>query len=606
MCGVVGIVLNQGNVAPLLRSSLKRLEYRGYDSVGMATISNSHMVLKKDKGKIDVVNERLNLDELPGSIGIAHTRWATHGIPTRENAHPHTDCKEKIAVNHNGIIENFVELRKELKERGHHFKSDTDTEVIPHLIEEFLEQGFNLKESTFQALKRIRGSYALTIISAAEPRQIICARNGSPLVLGIGNQGLFCASDIPAFLPMTNKAIILHDEELAVLTPNEYQIFSVPTQKMVAKDITTINWTPEMASKGGYSYFMLKEIHEQPKALRDTLRQRPERLEKIAKVLDEAPHIYITAAGTSFHAALTGRYLFSQLCNVFPTAILSSEFPEAIGPSFPSDAYVIAVSQSGETADTIRTLKFVKERNATIISIVNTVDSSITRLSDHVIYTQAGPEIGVAATKTFTTQVATLSMLALHLSQQKQCLDAATIDDLHNALYNLPNIVQTVITKEEEHVKRLAERYAKEPNFLFLGRGINTTTAAEGSLKLKEISYIHAEAYPAGESKHGPIALITPGFPIVFIAPLDETHDHIIGNIMEMKAREGSIIAIIDENDQKIKELSDHSISIPNVPHILSPIPYVVPLQLFSYYAAVKLGYSPDMPRSLSKSVTVL
>ena len=606
MCGVVGIVFNKGNVAPLLRESLKRLEYRGYDSVGMATIANSQMILKKDKGKIDVVNERLNLDELPGSIGIAHTRWATHGIPTKENAHPHTDCKDMIAVNHNGIIENFVELRKELEGRGHHFKSDTDTEVIPHLIEEFLEQGLSLKESTFNALKRVKGSYALTIISAADPRKIICARNGSPLVLGIGNQGLFCASDIPAFLPMTNKVIILHDEELAVLTPNEYQIFSIPTQKMLSKDITTINWTHEMASKGGYSYFMLKEIHEQPKALRDTLRQRSERLEKIAEVLDEAPQIYITAAGTSFHAVLSARYLFSQLCSVFPTTILSSEFPEAVGPSFPSDAYVIAVSQSGETADTIRTLKFVKERNATLISIVNTVGSSITRLSDHVIYTQAGPEIGVAATKTFTTQVATLSMIALHLAQRRQCLDTAIANDLYNALYNLPNIVQSVITKEEEHVKRLAEQYAHKPNFLFLGRGISTTTAAEGSLKLKEISYIHAEAYPAGESKHGPIALITPEFPIMFIAPPDETHDHIIGNIMEMKAREGTIIAVIDENDQKIKELSDHFISIPSVPPILSPIPYVVPLQLFSYYAAVKLGYSPDMPRSLSKSVTVL
>jgi len=606
MCGIVGIVLTQGNVAPLLRSALKRLEYRGYDSVGMATIANSHMVLKKDKGKIDVVNERLNLDELPGSIGIAHTRWATHGIPTRENAHPHTDCKEKIAVNHNGIIENFVELRKELKERGHHFKSDTDTEVIPHLIEEFLEQGFNLKESTFQALKRVRGSYALTIISSTEPRKIICARNGSPLVLGIGNHGLFCASDIPAFLPMTNKAIILHDEELAVLTPNEYQIFSVPTQKMISKDITTIKWTPEMASKGGYSYFMLKEIHEQPKALRDTLRQRPERLEQIAEVLDEAPKIFITAAGTSFHAALTARYLFSQLCNVFPTALLSSEFPEAVGPSFPADAYVIAVSQSGETADTIRTINFAKEQEATIISVVNTIDSSITRLSDHVIYTQAGPEIGVAATKTFTTQVATLSMIALQLALRKKCQDIETISNLQNSLYNIPNIVQTVITKEEEHVKRLAEQFAHMPNFLFLGRGINTTTAAEGSLKLKEISYIHAEAYPAGESKHGPIALITPGFPIMFIAPLDETHDHLIGNIMEMKAREGTIIAIIDEQDQKIRELADHYVSIPSIHPILSPIPYVVPLQLFSYYAAVKLGYSPDMPRSLSKSVTVL
>jgi glucosamine--fructose-6-phosphate aminotransferase (isomerizing) len=564
------------------------------------------MILKKDKGKIDVVNERLNLDELPGSIGIAHTRWATHGIPTKENAHPHTDCKETIAVNHNGIIENFVELRKELEERGHHFKSDTDTEVIPHLIEEFMEQGLNLKDATIQALRRIKGSYGLTIISAAEPRKIICARNGSPLVLGIGDHVICCASDIPAFLPLTNKAIILHDEELAVLAPNEYQIFSVSTQKIISKDITTIKWTPEMASKGGYSYFMLKEIHEQPKALQDTLRQRPERLERIAEVLDEAPKIFITAAGTSFHAALTARYLFSNLCNVFPIALLSSEFPEAVGPSFPSDAYVIAVSQSGETADTLRTINFAKEREATIISVVNTVDSSITRLSDHVIYTQAGPEIGVAATKTFTTQVATLSMIALNLALRKKCQDIETISNLQNALHNIPNIVQTVITKEEEHVKRLAEQFAHMPNFLFLGRGINTTTAAEGSLKLKEISYVHAEAYPAGESKHGPIALITPGFPIMFIAPPDETYDHIIGNIMEMKAREGSIIAFIDEQDQTIRELADHSVNIPSVPPLLSPIPYVVPLQLFSYYAAVKLGYSPDMPRSLSKSVTVL
>ncbi len=619
MCGIVGILLYNKKrlVAPFLRESLKRLEYRGYDSVGIATLdmstSENNLLIKKDKGKIDEIHERINLNDLPGYIGIGHTRWATHGPPAKRNAHPHTDCTNRIAVVHNGIIENFVELKKALREKGHVFKSETDTEVICHLIEDnMMKNELNLKEAVRKSLKQLHGSFAIAVISSIEPDKIVCARKESPLVLGIGNDGIYCASDIPAFLPMTNKAIILHDNEMAVLTEKNHVIFHIPTGRKINKEITEIKWSSEMASKGGYQYFMLKEIHEQPRAVKDTVslmtRVRKESLEKIAKTLEDTRHLYITAAGTSFHAGLAGKYMLAKLAKLPSQAIISSEFPETVLHSLPDDATILSISQSGETADTIRALRYSREIcDCSVVSIVNVVGSTVARESDHVFYIQAGPEIGVAATKTFCTQVASLGLISVNLAERRGTINPTEAKSLYSSLLKTPKIVEETIRNQEAKIKDTAERFASKSNFLFLGRGISTATALEGALKLKEISYAHAEGFPAGESKHGAIALVEQGFPVVFTTPKDETYSHIIGNIMEMKARGATIISVSEKRDTKIKELSDVTFQIPpGTPDVFTPITYVVPHQLFAYYSAVKRGYSPDMPRNLAKSVTVL
>ena len=606
-CGIIGVLATSENgVARVIRESLKRLEYRGYDSVGMATKYNGKLYIKKDKGKIDDIHRRLNLDRLPGSIGIGHTRWATHGEPSRVNSHPHTDCKNNIAVVHNGIIENFIELREHLIDVGHTFKSQTDTEVIPHIIESFMEVGHTLEYAVHASLEQLEGAYAVAVIEKSS-KKIVCARKESPLVIGVGNNTLYCASDIPAFLPMTNRVLFVNDGDFIVLEEGELKVSRVrghdgPVQ---IRELVQVAWTPEMAQKGGMPHFMLKEIHEQPKAVQNTLRIRPEEIDKLADILNDAGQIVLTAAGTSYHACLNGAYLFTNLNKMNTQQVISSEFADRFGQALTDDTVILAISQSGETSDTLSAIKYAKEYGAKISAITNVVGSSITRVSDHFIYTLAGPEIGVAATKTFLVQITSLAMLNLALAKMRGTLDPSEINEFNSQLSKIPSHIEQIIEKQEDYIKNTADALSNKHSFLFLGRGINITTAMEGALKLKEISYMHAEAYPAGESKHGPIALVEPDFPVVFIAPSDRTLDRIVGNIMEMKARGACIISVTD--NEKVSNLSDYTFRIPsNIPAVFTPIPAVIPLQLFSYYAAIHRNLNPDTPRNLSKSVTVL
>ena len=606
MCGIFGCLLKDGNAAPIIHSALHRLEYRGYDSVGEATLHEGRIFIKKDAGKIDEVHKILNLDDLPGRVGVGHTRWATHGAPSRINAHPHTDCKEQIAVVHNGIIENYAELKMELEAEGHVFKSKTDTEVVSHLVENGLKSGLGLVEAVREAVKRLEGSFALAVISTFEPDKIVCARKESPLVLGISENGVYCASDIPAFLPLTNRVVVVNDGELVVLSDKGYEIRRIADGTTVLREPEIVDWTPEMAEKQGFPHFMLKEIHEQPLCLRNTLRLQEQYLELMTTFLDRATEVFLVACGTSYHACLAASYMFSKLAFLPTHPVIASEFIERYGKAVNIDSTILAVSQSGETADTLAAVDWARQRAATILGLTNVIGSTLTRISRVYIGQQSGPEIGVAATKTFTSQLSVLAQLALRLAKKRGKVSHVEIEYLEEKLMHIPDIVEKVIENSEEKVKQLAKKYKDKQTFFFLGRGISTATAMEGRLKLMEIAYVPSIAYPAGESKHGPISLIEPGFPVVFICPHDETRKTLIGNIMEMKARKAQIIAIIEEGDEEIKELADDYIEIvEGVPEVLSPIPYVVPLQLFAYYMAVEKGYDPDKPRNLAKSVTV-
>ncbi|MEM1589169.1 MAG: glutamine--fructose-6-phosphate transaminase (isomerizing), partial [Candidatus Bathyarchaeia archaeon] len=583
MCGIFGCVLKNGDAAPVIHQALKRLEYRGYDSVGEATIHEGKLYVKKDSGKIEDVHRIHNLDDLPGSIGIGHTRWATHGAPLQVNAHPHVDCTGQIALVHNGIIENFAELKLELENKGHIFVSKTDTEVVAHLIEEALKnkQFLSLVDAVFEALRRIEGSYAIAVISTKEPDKIVCARNESPLVLGLADNGFYCASDIPAFLPLTNKAVIVEDGELVVLTSEGFEIRKISDASPVVREPKIIDWTPEMAIKQGYPHFMLKEIHEQPACLRNTLRLQEHYLDLMATFLDRAKEVFLVACGTSYHACLAASYMFSKLAYLATYPVIASEFIEQHGKSVNIDSTILAVSQSGETADTLAAVNTARLRAATILGLTNVIGSTLTRVSRVYICQQSGPEIGVAATKTFTSQLSVLAQLALRLAKKRGKISQDEMDFIEAKLKKLPDIVETVIKTQEEKVKAIAKKYRNAKVFFFLGRGISTATAYEGRLKLMEIAYVPSIAFPAGESKHGPISLVEEGFPVVFVCPKDDTHKTTVGNIMEMKARGASIIAIIEEGDEEVKRLADDYVEIPKgVPDVLSPIPFVVPLQL--------------------------
>ncbi|MBD3405594.1 MAG: glutamine--fructose-6-phosphate transaminase (isomerizing) [Candidatus Lokiarchaeota archaeon] len=607
MCGIIAVIQKKGQVAPFLHQALKRLEYRGYDSVGITTISEDQLFTKKDKGKIDEVHKKLNLDNLPGSIGIGHTRWATHGIPSLYNSHPHFDCYEKIAVVHNGVIDNFLELRKKLLKKGHTFGSETDTEVIPHMIEDEMKSGSSLKEAIKNVTERIEGTYAIVAMSIHEPDKIICTRNGNPLVIGKKEGTSYVSSDIPAFLPMTNSMILLLDGEIATLTTDDVRIEKLSDGSVIERDTIKISWTASQAQKGGFPHFMLKEIHEQPDAIKQTLRIRPEMFVKAANTIQEANRVYFLAMGTSGHSAMAGRYMFASSSGIVPSFELASDFTDIMYDSISEDDCIIAITQSGETTDTITSVKYAKEHGAKIIAITNVVGSSITRIADHTIITQAGPEIGVAATKTLMVQLAALAQLSIHTGQITEFRTNEFLMRMRENLEEVPDKISNIIAIEEEKARRLARIYYNKPSFLFLGRGISISTAFEGALKLKEISYNHAEGYSAGESKHGPIALVEKGYPVIFVAPKDSTHGRIIGNVMEMKSRGAEIISVIEESDSDLLELSDHAFQIPSgIRHEFSPMAYVVPLQLFSYYMARRNGYDPDKPRNLAKSVTVL
>ncbi len=590
----------------MILDGLSRLEYRGYDSIGVAVIDHGVLQIRKDAGKIKDVASRLRITEMKGSIGFGHTRWATHGAPNMINAHPHTDSKGKIAVIHNGVIENFMELKQELIDKGHNFISKTDTEVIPNLIDEEMKSDIGLTEATLKALRRLKGSYAVVVLSSLEPDKIVCARQESPLVLGVSENGTFCASDAPAIRPYTNKVIYLRNGELATIDVNGYKIIKVADGSPVERTPEEITWVLEMAEKQDYPNYMLKEIFEQPTSLRTGLRLQEKYVDLLTMFLDRGKEVFLVSAGTSQHSCIAGSYIFSKIARLTTIPIVSSEFTERYGSTVGIDSIILAVSQSGETYDTLKAVDHARMRAATVLGLTNTVGSTLTRVSRAYIIQQSGPEIGVAATKTFTSQVLVLAQLAMRLAKLRGKLSQDELDEYKESLYKVPDIVESVLQETYDKVKDIAAREKNSRLFLFLGRGISSATAMEGRLKLLEITYIPSLAYPAGESKHGPISIVEKDTACVFICPRGETHAEIIGSIMEMKARGAKIISICEKGDTDIKSLSDEFIEMPkNIPELLSPIPYIVPMQLLAYEIAVLKGLDPDKPRNLAKSVTV-
>lgn len=605
MCGIFGAVLKTGDAAPIIRQALERLEYRGYDSVGLATVSKEGLEVRKDRGSIKDVNFRLHLDEMNGSVGVGHTRWATHGMPSVENAHPHLSCRGDVAIVHNGIIENFLELRRELEGRNHIFRSRTDTEVIPHLVEEHLADGEDFAESVRLAARQLEGSYAIAAISTAKPTSIVCVKKESPLVVGLGNLSNYCASDVSAFLPLTRKAVFLEEEDLAILGSDQTRLINFRTGQELKHDIVDITWSPDDATRGGYKHFMLKEIHEQPPAIRNVLRIQPIYYDLMASKLDKADQVFLLACGTSYHACLAASYLFTRLAKIRTNPVIASEFIEQYGHTIDRGSTVLAVSQSGETADTLEAVRFAKNMGASVLGITNVMGSTLTRVSEVYIGQNSGPEVGVAATKTFTSQVSVLARLALVLAGNRGVVSDDEIAKLKHGLLEVPAAIEKVLSVEQ-YVRELAHKYRDRSSFCFLARGINVTTALEARLKLLELSYIPSLAYPAGESKHGFIAVVEPRYPVIFMAPRDETYQKTIGNIMEMKARNASTIGLIESGDEKLRELLDDFIEIPvRIAPLLTPLIYVIPMQLFAYWMAVERGCDPDRPRNLAKSVTV-
>jgi glucosamine--fructose-6-phosphate aminotransferase (isomerizing) len=607
MCGIVGYV-GPKQATPLLIDGLKRLEYRGYDSAGIAVVVNGRLVVQKAAGKIATLESQLTKAILSGSTGIAHTRWATHGAPTTKNAHPHTDCADMVAIVHNGIVENSSALRTMLSERGHRFVSETDTEVIAHLIEQFYTG--SLEDAVAAALRELEGAYGIAVISAREPDTIVAARQGSPLLIGIGHGENFVASDPSAVLAHTRSVIYLDEGEMAVIRPTGYQLkdrHAVP----LTKEISQIDWDLATIERGGYLHFMLKEICEQPESVRNTLRGRLLEEEGTARLdglnlkdedLLKIDRIVITACGTSWHAALVGEYMLEEMARLPVEVEYASEFRYR-NPIVNEKTLVIVISQSGETADTLAAIREAKRRGARTLGIVNVVGSTIAREVDGGIYLHAGPEIGVASTKAFTSQIAALAMFTLRLGRLR-ALSILQGREIVRALRKLPEQIEQVLAKREQ-IEQLAERYVRATNVLYLGRGYNFPVALEGALKLKEISYIHAEGYPAAEMKHGPIALIDELMPVIFIAPKDGVHGKIVSNIEEVRARGGRVIAVVTEGDTTITPLVDHVIAVPETMDMLTPILASVPLQLLAYYVAVRRGCNVDQPRNLAKSVTV-
>ncbi|MHA1912064.1 MAG: glutamine--fructose-6-phosphate transaminase (isomerizing) [Candidatus Kariarchaeaceae archaeon] len=605
MCGIIGIVQNEGSVSQKLYEALCRLEYRGYDSYGLAVVVEDKIFIQKNKGMLDDALNYLNFDEMNSPVGIGHSRWATHGPPNRINSHPHTDCSSIVAVVHNGIIENFIELRKELKDKGHVFKSETDTEVIPHLIEEELKKKKGIKEAILSTVERIKGTFALVVIHAHTPKKIFCLRKDNPLILGIGNGTTYCASDIPAFLPYTNKVVLLKDNELAELTPEGFKITNINTNELIERKGHTIEWKIEMAQKAGFPHYMLKEIHEQAQTIKNQLASQENVVKNIADAIAESEKVFLIAAGTAHYASLTLSQGIVRYGKQVAQSIISAEFNSVL-PLIDENTTIIGVSQSGETLDTIRAIRLAKEQGARIISLVNVIGSSITRESDEVFYIHAGPEIGVAATKTYLGQVLAGWRILNKLGERNGTIDQAELEANKRLFAKLPETITQTIQESQVITREIGNKIYQKKSSFYLGRGTNLPTAMEGALKMKEISYIHAEAYPAGESKHGPIALIEEGFPVVFIVPQDSTRDKMIGSIMEMKARGALAIGVYSEGDKEIKGLLDYSIPIDvEYSDFLSTIPNVIPMQMMSYYTSVKRGLNPDKPRNLAKSVTV-
>jgi glucosamine--fructose-6-phosphate aminotransferase (isomerizing) len=607
MCGIVGYIGPQESV-PILLEGLRRLEYRGYDSAGIAVLNGSGLLVQKAAGKISVLERQLAESSPDGCLGIAHTRWATHGEPNTANAHPHMDCRGRIAVVHNGIIENFSTLKKKLEQEGHRFTTDTDTEVIAHLIEKFFDG--NLEKAVAAAVAHLTGTYGIAVISADDPGKIVGARHGSPLVVGIGDSEYILASDVSAIIRHTNQVVYLDDEEMVVISRGGIHTSTI-REEAVSKKVETVDWDLEMIEKAGFAHFMLKEIFEQPQSLRNTLRGRliPEEgtarlggLNMTAAELRGINRVVITACGTSWHAGLIGEYLIEELARLPVEVEYASEFRYR-NPVLPPGTVVVAISQSGETADTLAAMREAKRKGARVLGVCNVVGSTIARESDGGVYIHAGPEIGVASTKAFTSQVAALTLFTLYLGRLGE-LSPEVGAELTRELSLVPEKIERIL-RSSAAIQKIARAYAHHNNFLYLGRGFNFPVALEGALKLKEISYIHAEGYPAAEMKHGPIALIDDNMPVVFICTQDSAYEKMLSNMEEVRARRGKIIAIASEGDTHVPTKADHVIYIPKMIGPLTPLLSVIPLQLLAYYIAVERGCDVDQPRNLAKSVTV-
>ena len=607
MCGIVGYI-GKKSVVPFLIEGLKRLEYRGYDSAGIAVFSNGGLIIQKVAGRVSRLEELMKNEKIDATIGIAHTRWATHGEPTDINAHPHTDCKGRIAVVHNGIIENCNALREYLKQKGHKLRTETDTEVIAHLIEEYYED--NLLKATRIALSKVEGTYGVAIISLDHPREIVCARNGSPLVLGDGGDEFFVASDAAPIVPHTRQVVYLEDGELASIKDTGFTITTLEEKEITPK-IEEISWTLDQIEKDDYSHFMLKEIFEQPATLRNAIRGRLNKADGTARLdgldrhqeqLASVNRIVITACGTAWHAGLIGEYMLEEMTRVPVEVEYASEFRYR-SPVVDNNTILFAISQSGETSDTLAALREAKRRGTTTLGICNVVGSTIARQTDGGVYIHAGPEIGVASTKAFTSQIMVLALISLLMGRMR----TISVDKgrrIIEAIDKIPDQVARIL-ELNDRIRDVAMDFYKKRNFLFLGRGYNFPVALEGALKLKEISYIHAEGYPAAEMKHGPIALIDEDMPVVFVAIRDYVFEKVLSNIEEVKSRKGVVIAITTEGDKEIESKVEYCIPIPKTIDILTPLLTVIPLQLLAYHIATLKGCDVDKPRNLAKSVTV-
>lgn len=611
MCGIVAYVGHR-EAAPLIVKGLKRLEYRGYDSAGIALLNENGLKVYKKKGKVSELEKELQDKPISSHIGIGHTRWATHGEPNDRNAHPHFSKSSNLAIIHNGIIENYASLKQNLQNKGFDFKSDTDTEVLINFIEDIKNnQQCTTEEALRMALHEVVGAYAIVIIDKDEPNKLIAARKGSPLVIGVGENEYFFASDATPIIEYTKEVVYLNDYEIAVVEDDNLVIKTIEN---VEKNpyIQTIELELEAIEKGGYDHFMLKEIFEQPRSIADCMRGRLLPEEAIIQLgglgdyigkLAKAKRIVFVACGTSWHAGLVGEYLFEELARINVEVEYASEFRYR-NPIVKEGDIVIAISQSGETADTLAALELAKQRGATILGICNVVGSSISRLTDAGVYTHAGPEIGVASTKAFTAQVTVLTLIALATAHKKGTISEEAFRRLLFELSSIPQKVESIL-KQADEIKEISRLFTFASNFIFLGRGLNFPVALEGALKLKEISYIHAEGYPAAEMKHGPIALIDEDMPVVFIATKDSSYEKVVSNIQEVKARKGRVIAVVSEGDKDVKNMADFTIEIPHTHEVLQPLLTSIPLQLLSYYIAVSRGRNVDQPRNLAKSVTV-
>jgi glucosamine--fructose-6-phosphate aminotransferase (isomerizing) len=611
MCGIIGYIGHRDATAIILEG-LRRLEYRGYDSAGLAVVQDGHLALRRHPGKIRLLQAMLRAEPAHGSVGLGHTRWATHGRPTTENAHPHTDCSGSLVVVHNGIIENYLELRERLIARGHVFHSETDTEVLAHLVELELDAGRDLVEAVRSALGQVRGSYAIAVLSKNEPERLVAAKlGGGAVVVGFGEGEAYLASDVAAILPYTRDMIVLEDAEVAVLTRTSVALGTLDGDPVVRAP-SRVDWSPELAQRGPYPTFMLKEIHEQPRAVTETFRGRIVESEGSVDLpmpqfgraqVERIQRVVLLGCGTSYHAALAGRFMVERLSGVSAEVDLSSEYRYrdlCIGP----ETLVVAISQSGETADTLGAVKAVRTCGAPVLAITNVVGSSLAREATGVLYTQAGPEIGVASTKTFTSTVTACYLLALGLGRRREHLSQLDGGKLLDELLELPELMQRALA-QDAHIRALAEHIAESRSVLYLGRGVHYPVALEGALKLKELSYIHAEGYAGGEMKHGPIALIDRTMPVVVLAPRDASYDRMVANLQEVRAREGRVIAICHEGDDAIAGIADHVLTIPPAAELLTPLVSVLPLQLLAHHVAALRQHDVDQPRNLAKSVTV-